>query len=76
MTEKDEELCVLMEVGCFGDMPIDPTVIKTKKKKTLEQIIAEVNKKLQPYARISRTTILDAPLEMTTTKKVKRTYTK
>lgn len=53
----------------------DPTQ-KTQVQEAIEQIIAEVNKKLQPYARISRTTILDAPLEMTTTKKVKRTYTK
>lgn len=43
---------------------------------TIEEIVAEVNKKLQPYARISRTVILEEPLEMTTTKKVKRTYKK
>lgn len=41
MVEGQEELCVLMEVGCFGDMPIDPTSVKTKKKKSLEQLIAE-----------------------------------
>lgn len=38
---ENEELCVVMEVGCFGDMPIDPTVTKTKKKKTIEELIAE-----------------------------------
>ena len=43
---------------------------------TVEGIVAEVNKKLQPYARISRTVILEEALEMTTTKKVKRTYNK
>lgn len=41
MVEGQEELCVLMEVGCFGDMPIDPTSVKAKKKKSLEQLIAE-----------------------------------
>lgn len=43
---------------------------------TVEGIVTEVNKKLQPYARISRITILEEALEMTTTKKVKRTYKK
>ncbi len=42
----------------------------------IEDIVAEVNKKLQPYARISNIVILDEPLEMTTTKKVKRVYKK
>lgn len=45
-------------------------------KETLERLVAEVNRRLQPYSRISRTTILEEPLEMTTTKKVKRTYNK
>lgn len=54
-----------------GDIE-DTTVVK----ETVEGIVAEVNKKLQPYARISRITILEEALEMTTTKKVKRTYKK
>ncbi len=54
-----------------GDMEATTVV-----QETMEEIVAEVNKKLQPYARISRTTILEEPLEMTTTKKVKRTYNK
>ena len=39
-------------------------------------IIDEVNKKLLTYQRISKITILSEPLEMTTTKKVKRIYKK
>ncbi len=35
-----------------------------------------VNKTLLPYQRITKLTILDKPLEMTTTKKVKRNYNK
>ena len=35
-----------------------------------------VNHTLQPYARITKITILDKPLEMTTTLKVKRNYKK
>ena len=45
-------------------------------KETVDGLVAEVNRRLQPYSRISRTTILEEPLEMTTTKKVKRTYSK
>ncbi len=40
--------------------------------KRIEEIVAEVNKKLLPYQRITKITLLDQPLEMTTTKKVKR----
>ena len=45
-------------------------------KETVDGLVAEVNRRLQPYSRISRTTILEEPLEMTTTKKVKRMYKK
>ncbi|MFC2419527.1 MAG: AMP-dependent synthetase/ligase [Treponema maltophilum] len=42
----------------------------------VKDIIDKVNKNLPTYARISKITILDEPLEMTTTRKVKRKYTK
>lgn len=38
----------------------------------IQRHVEDVNKNLQPYARITRVTILAAPLEMTTTMKVKR----
>ena len=38
----------------------------------IEKIVSEVNQRLLPYQRIDRTVILDAPMEMTTTKKIKR----
>ncbi|MDR2476519.1 MAG: AMP-binding protein [Treponema sp.] len=38
----------------------------------IEKIIAEVNQRLLPYQRIERIEILDEPMEMTTTKKIKR----
>jgi long-chain acyl-CoA synthetase len=38
----------------------------------IEKIISGVNQRLLPYQRIGRTIILEEPLEMTTTKKVKR----
>lgn len=40
----------------------------------IQLIVDKINRTLQPYARISKVTLLDQPLEMTTTKKVKRTY--
>ncbi len=40
----------------------------------IEDCVEKVNKTLPPYARISKTVILETPLEMTTTKKVKRNY--
>jgi long-chain acyl-CoA synthetase len=40
----------------------------------INDIVDIVNKTLQPYQRISKVTILAEPLEMTTTRKVKRTY--
>ena len=40
--------------------------------KRIEAIIAEVNKELQVYKKITRVTVVDEPLEMTSTKKVKR----
>jgi long-chain acyl-CoA synthetase len=47
-----------------------------KVKACVEEIVGKVNKTEQPYARISKITMLDKPLEMTTTKKVKRNYNK
>ncbi|MGP1431195.1 MAG: AMP-dependent synthetase/ligase [Treponema sp.] len=40
--------------------------------KKIEEIVEIVNKNLLPYQRITKITLLDTPLEMTTTKKVKR----
>ncbi|MDR0910610.1 MAG: AMP-binding protein [Spirochaetaceae bacterium] len=37
-----------------------------------DEIVAEVNQRLLPYQRIARSIILDKPMEMTTTKKIKR----
>lgn len=38
----------------------------------IQRIVDEVNARLLPYQRINRFTILDQPMEMTTTKKIKR----
>ncbi|GHU64205.1 long-chain-fatty-acid--CoA ligase [Spirochaetia bacterium] len=41
-------------------------------KARIEAIISEVNQRLLPYQKITRTIILEEPMEMTTTKKIKR----
>ncbi len=45
---------------------------KAKIAERMDAIVAEVNRKLQSYKKITRTTVVDEPLEMTSTKKVKR----
>lgn len=40
--------------------------------KRIEEIVSEVNQRLLPYQKIEKVTLLDEPLEMTTTKKIKR----
>ncbi len=41
-------------------------------RRLFEKIVDRVNREVLPYKRISRITILDEPMEMTTTKKIKR----
>jgi long-chain acyl-CoA synthetase len=45
---------------------------KAEIKERMDAIISEVNHTLQPYEKINRIEILDKPMEMTTTKKIKR----
>jgi len=48
------------------------TPSKAEMKARIDQIVSEVNQRLQPYQKINRASVLDKPLEMTTTKKIKR----
>jgi long-chain acyl-CoA synthetase len=45
---------------------------KEETKKRMDEIILEVNQRLQSYQKINRVQVLDSPMEMTTTKKIKR----
>jgi long-chain acyl-CoA synthetase len=47
-------------------------LVKEAMKIRVERIVTEVNQRLLPYQKIDRTVILDKPMEMTTTKKIKR----
>lgn len=42
---------------------------KAKIEERMQQIVSEVNKELQSYKKITRVTVVDEPLEMTSTKK-------
>jgi long-chain acyl-CoA synthetase len=46
--------------------------MKDEVKSRISAIISEVNARLLPYQKIEKTTIIDEPMEMTTTKKIKR----
>jgi long-chain acyl-CoA synthetase len=45
---------------------------KERTRKRIEEIVDEVNQRLLPYQRIERIVIREEPMEMTTTKKIKR----
>lgn len=46
---------------------------RTQIRKDLEKVVSEVNKPLAAYKKISRTVVLETPMDMTSTKKIKRT---
>jgi long-chain acyl-CoA synthetase len=48
--------------------PFSQAELKSK----MESIISEVNQRLQPYQKINRVVMLDKPMEMSSTKKIKR----
>ena len=58
----------------FGVKRNDALFITDDVRHMIQTDIDNVNKNLPPYARITKVTILDKPLEMTTTMKVKRKY--
>jgi long-chain acyl-CoA synthetase len=64
---KSEEIEALVYPN--PELKLEKDAIKAK----VDSIISDVNLRLLPYQKITRTVILDAPLEMTTTKKIKRT---
>lgn len=49
---------------------------KEERKDLIENIVKEINKGLAQYKKIEKVTIVDEPMEMTTTKKIKRALVK
>jgi long-chain acyl-CoA synthetase len=52
--------------------PTNPNPTNEQVKTRIDAIIFEVNQRLLPYQKINQVIILDKPMEMTTTKKIKR----
>ena len=63
---------LLSKLGADRKNPSDMEKVLAK----VNEIVDNVNKNLLTYQRIKKVTLLDEPLEMTTTKKVKRIYKK
>ncbi|MBQ2354233.1 MAG: long-chain fatty acid--CoA ligase, partial [Treponema sp.] len=59
-------------LGVVREDKMSDNVVKAE----VQEIVNKINRKLLPYQRITRLTILEKPLEMTTTLKVKRNYKK
>jgi long-chain acyl-CoA synthetase len=64
----EEEIEVLVYPEAEWARGRDAALVRAR----VEAIVAEVNGKLLPYQRMSRTVVLDKAMEMTTTKKVRR----
>jgi long-chain acyl-CoA synthetase len=56
------------ELKSYNGQPFSKTELKVK----MDAIVSEVNLRLQPYQKIDRITLLDEPMEMSSTKKIKR----
>ncbi|MBQ1670992.1 MAG: long-chain fatty acid--CoA ligase, partial [Treponema sp.] len=59
-------------LGVAREDKMSDNVVKAE----VQEIVNKINRRLLPYQRITRLTILEKPLEMTTTLKVKRNYKK
>ncbi|HWR13166.1 MAG TPA: AMP-dependent synthetase/ligase [Rectinemataceae bacterium] len=76
--DKEEEVSELIEALVYPDqdwlrkLSGDPETAFRAAEARMKEIIEEVNQKLLPYQKITRAVTLREPLEMTTTKKVKR----
>lgn len=77
--DKSEEIEALVYVSDDAFKKLGLSREKTKFddgkiKNLINDDVEKINKNLRPYEKISRVTILEKPLEMTTTQKVKRNY--
>jgi long-chain acyl-CoA synthetase len=71
MKSEGIEALVYPSPDFFKNLP-DDAGTKESIHARINQIISEVNQRLLPYQRIEKTSILEEPMEMTTTKKIKR----
>ena len=66
---KTEGVCALIYPSADCSKTITD---KAQMQKHMEEIVEEVNKELLPYKRIRKVFVVDEPMEMTSTKKIKR----
>jgi long-chain acyl-CoA synthetase len=71
MKSEGIEALVYPNVEVLKD-PSGAALPKNEIRARIEKIVSEVNQRLLPYQKITRIEILDKPMEMTTTKKIKR----
>lgn len=69
-SNKSEAIEALIYPGedAFGDRFDDKDFVEKK----IKEAVREVNQKMPPYKKITRITILDEPMDMTTTRKIQR----
>ena len=61
-----------VEAVIYPDPDVSKGMDKDEVKKKIEGIVSSVNKNLESFQKIEKITILDAPMEETTTRKIKR----
>ncbi len=66
------EALIYPEQDWLAKLDADPAKAWKAAETRMQNVVDEVNQKLLPYQKITRVAILKEPLEMTTTKKVKR----
>ncbi len=72
LREEDVEAYVFPDLEIFGAASEPASADWDGIEARINEVVAEVNKDLLPYQRIKRVTVLREPMEMTTTKKIKR----
>jgi len=73
LREESVEAYIYPDLDFFGQDALNDEAKWAEVERRVEAVVQEVNQQqLMPYQRIQRTTVLTAPMEMTTTKKIKR----
>ncbi len=73
LREESVEAYIYPDLDFFGQDAVEDAVKWQEVETRVKAVVSEVNQQqLMPYQRIQRVTVLKAPMEMTTTKKIKR----
>jgi long-chain acyl-CoA synthetase len=73
LKEESVEAYIYPDLDFFGQEVVDDEAKWADVERRVKEVVHEVNQQhLMPYQRIQRTTVLKGPMEMTTTKKIKR----